>query len=206
MKKKVCKINIGRKKGTGFFCKIPFPNDKNLLSVLITNNHVIDELILKNEKKIKVFINKEKKEIELENRIKYTNEEYDITIIEIKNKDKIEDYLELDNDIINSDNESYIGESIYILHYQGSENIRVSYGIKKEENKENEYEFNHLCCTEKGSSGGPILNIKNNRVMGIHRAGKKGEEYNIGLYMKYGIKEFINNNIKLDLSRKKNRR
>ena len=39
--------------------------------------------------------------------------------------------------------------------------------------------------------------------MGIHRAGKKGEEYNIGIYMKYGIKEFINNNIKLDLSRKK---
>ena len=61
MKKKVCKINIGRIKGTGFFCKIPFPDDKNLLSVLITNNHVIDELILKNEKIIKVCINKEEK-------------------------------------------------------------------------------------------------------------------------------------------------
>ena len=37
MKKKVCKINIGRKKGTGFFCKIPYPDNNNLLTVLITN-------------------------------------------------------------------------------------------------------------------------------------------------------------------------
>ena len=37
MKKKVCKINIGNKKGIGFFCKIPFPDINNLLPVLITN-------------------------------------------------------------------------------------------------------------------------------------------------------------------------
>ena len=43
----------------------------------------------------------------------------------------------------------YIGESIYILHYPGSENIRVSYGIIKEENKVKEYEFNHLCWQKK---------------------------------------------------------
>ena len=94
----------------------------------------------------------------------------------------------------------------YILHYPRNKDIiRVSYGIIKEENKEEKYEFNHLCCTEKGSSGGPILNIKNNRVMGIHIAGKIGDNYNIGLFMKYGIKEFINRNInnkiKIDLSR-----
>ena len=29
MKKNVCKIKIGKKQGTGFFCKIPFP-DKNI--------------------------------------------------------------------------------------------------------------------------------------------------------------------------------
>ena len=57
MKKKVCKINIGRKKGTEFFCIIPYPNENNLLSVLITNNHIIDELILKNKKKLSISIN-----------------------------------------------------------------------------------------------------------------------------------------------------
>ena len=45
MKKSICKILLGKKKGTGFFCKIPFGN--NLLPVLITNNHIIDEIILK---------------------------------------------------------------------------------------------------------------------------------------------------------------
>ena len=33
-------------KGTGFFCKIPFPNNNHLLPVLITNNHVMNELYL----------------------------------------------------------------------------------------------------------------------------------------------------------------
>ena len=47
MKKKKCKINIKNKKGIGYFCKIPFPNENNLLSVLIINNYIIDELILK---------------------------------------------------------------------------------------------------------------------------------------------------------------
>ena len=38
----ICKIypNNGVK-GTGFFCKIPFNN--NLLPVLITNNHILNE-------------------------------------------------------------------------------------------------------------------------------------------------------------------
>ena len=33
--------------------------------------------------------------------MKYTNEEYDITIIEIKNEDEINNYLELEENIIN---------------------------------------------------------------------------------------------------------
>ena len=155
MKKEVCKINIGKIKGTGFFCKIPFIDNNNLLPVLITNNHIIDENILK-KGKILLLINNEEKEIELENIIKYTNKEYDITIIEIKNKDKIENYLEIDNNKRN--NKLYIGESIYILNYSNKK-MKVSYGIIKEVNK---YEFDNLCYVEKYSSGGPIFNIENN--------------------------------------------
>ena len=33
----ICKIFQNEKKGTGFFCKIPFPDKYNLLNVLITN-------------------------------------------------------------------------------------------------------------------------------------------------------------------------
>ena len=48
MKSKICKIYLKNGNGTGFFCKIPFPNNK-LMPVLITNNHVIDKEILNNE-------------------------------------------------------------------------------------------------------------------------------------------------------------
>ena len=93
----ICKIYlINGKKGTGFFCKIPFNN--NLLTVLITNNHILNEDDIKVNSIIKLSINNEVKKIEIDNlRKKYTNpdETIDITIIEIKpNKDKIYNYLE----------------------------------------------------------------------------------------------------------------
>ena len=53
----------------------------------------------------------------------YTNEEYDITIIEIKEKDGIKSFLELDEDIISdiiknkNKNDKYKDESIYIIQY-----------------------------------------------------------------------------------------
>ena len=112
MKSNICKICIGKKIiGTGFFCNIPINN--NLFPVLITNNHIINESILKKETIISLLINNHSiKEIELDNRLIYTNIEYDITIIEIKEKDNIKDFLELDN--IKRNNKSYIGESISI--------------------------------------------------------------------------------------------
>ena len=46
MRKDICKIKIGEEQGTGFLCKIPFPNKDNILSVSITNNHVINADVL----------------------------------------------------------------------------------------------------------------------------------------------------------------
>ena len=99
----ICKIYLDDgKKGTGFFCKIPFNND--LLPVLITNNHLLNENDIDNNKTIKLSINNEVKEIEIDNsRKRYSNSDknIDITIIEIKpNKDGIDKYLELDEDDI----------------------------------------------------------------------------------------------------------
>ena len=59
--------------GTGFFCKIPFPDKDHMLKVLITNNHIINEDILyKKDAKISIFIKEEKKykELDLNDRIK----------------------------------------------------------------------------------------------------------------------------------------
>ena len=41
----ICQIKNMKGKGTGFFCKIPGENGEML--VLMTNNHLIDEEILK---------------------------------------------------------------------------------------------------------------------------------------------------------------
>ena len=118
MRNNVCKISLlDGTKGTGFFCKIPYDKNNNLLTVLMSNNHVINDDILKKKEKILISINNVKKEIELQNRIIYSNKEYDVTIIEIKEKsDKINNYLELDFNLI--DNMSYINyikESIYLI-------------------------------------------------------------------------------------------
>ena len=116
MEKNICKITIGENRGTGFFCKIPFPDKNNMLSVFITNNHVINKDILyKDDSKIEIDIMEENntKIINLNNRKKYTNEEYDITIIEIKDEDNINNYLELDDIIINN-----ILDEIDLNYYQ----------------------------------------------------------------------------------------
>ena len=75
-----------------------------MLKVFLTNNHIIkEELLYKEDEKIKIdiFEETEIKEINLNDRMKYTNEEYDITIIEIKKKDKIKNYLKLNEVLIN---------------------------------------------------------------------------------------------------------
>ena len=43
MERNICKITVGENQGTGFFCKIPFPDLNNMLSVFITNNHIINK-------------------------------------------------------------------------------------------------------------------------------------------------------------------
>ncbi len=44
MSNSVCKIVIGKKIGTGFLCLIPFPNIEHRLKVLITCNHVFNDI------------------------------------------------------------------------------------------------------------------------------------------------------------------
>ena len=97
----VCKVyNTDREFETGFFVKIPCKN--KMIPTLITCNHVLNKYNLHNENEIHFSLEKNKiiKSIKLNNKnIIYTNEELDITIIEIIEKDYRKDirFLELDN-------------------------------------------------------------------------------------------------------------
>ena len=80
MKKYVCKI-YNKKEGTGFFTKIPF-NDKEL-TVLITNNHIIGLDDIEEGKTITIFVGdgSSRRNIKIKDRITFTNEQLDVTII-----------------------------------------------------------------------------------------------------------------------------
>ena len=194
MKKCICKIENKIGNGTGFFCYIPYENKK--LEVMITNNHIINEEIIKNEKILKVTLNdnKEKKIINIEKRKIYTSIKYDTTIIPIiPEEDKINNYLEIDKEIFD-ENINIFNKSIYLLQYPrilDEQKASVSYGIIK--NIQDEYNIIHYCCTDYGSSGSPILRISNKKIIGIHKESISRYKYNIGTLLKYPINEYLNN-------------
>ena len=158
MKNCVCKIHKGKINGTGFFIRISYNN--KLYDLLVTNNHVLNEQDINTGKIISISLNNEQisKEIKIDsNRKKYTNKNLDVTIIEIKKEDNINNFLLLDDRILNKDiknyNNIYENESLYILNYINGKDMFVSYGILNniEDNK-----IIHKCNTDSGSSGSPI--------------------------------------------------
>ena len=201
MKKNVCKIILDQIQGTGFFCKIPFPDHSNMLPVLITSSHVInEEFFNKDDAKIVLEIkaNPNVKELNLKdkNRIKYANKKYDTTMIEIKPEDNISDFLELDDIIVddiildNNKNKILVDESIYILEYVNGE-LNYSTGILRNIDENNKILLRHTCGTGIGSTGSPILNVKTNRVIGIHLSKVMNKSYGLGTFLNYPLKEFI---------------
>ena len=190
MKNSICKIiKSYTEDATGFFCKIPY-KDK-LLPVLITNNHVLNEEDISNNKELKFTINNDEKEYSFfidNSRIKFTDSKLDVTFIEIKPRiDRINQFLD-----INPNLENYRKKSICILHYpDGTAN--VSYGLT---NGNNDFDLMHLCNTEYGSSGSPILLLDSLRVIAIHKGTPKRPDakYNLGILIKNAIESFNNTN------------
>ena len=192
MRNSICKIKMNQTNGTGFFCKIPYEN--KIMNVLMTNYHVLDEKYYNQNSLLNLFINDEKevKIINLKNkRITYFNKKYDLTLIELKENDKIpiNNYLELDDNLFKKEiNVYYENISIYVLHYPLGNKAAVSYGLS---NGINNYEINHTCSTEHGSSGSPILNLSNNKLIGIHKQGSKNFNYNLGTCLQFPLNDFF---------------
>ena len=107
--------------------------------------------------------------------------------------------MEIDQEIMKEGaNTSYIKESIYVLQYPEEKKL-VSFGILKDIMVDKNYNFRHLCCTNNGSSGSPIINLRNNKVIGIHKEADYKNNYNKGLFLNYPIKDFINEYIKNEI-------
>ena len=78
------KIHYFGEKGTGFFFQQNIPTIKyNNKYFLMTNNHVLNSECINNNDQLVIEYKNKEKIIPLNNRIKYTNELLDFTIIEI---------------------------------------------------------------------------------------------------------------------------
>ena len=201
MGKYICRID-GASMGTGFFCKIQVLNE--LIPVLMTNHHVIDDEFIQNKKHLPIYINNENKVLKINNDRKiYSSikDKYDIMIIRLKEEDKIKHFLEIDLDIFKPDSEyEYKNNSIYILHFPKGDKASYSSDIGIE--KVNKYDIKHTCNTELGSSGGPILSKLSNKVIGIHKGfidKINGKKFNIGTFLKFPLNELNNNSINIDI-------
>ena len=198
LQKSICKIK-GKLIGTGFFCYINYEN-KNI-PCLMTNYHILDDKYIKDNNKIEIIINDNKINIiiNIEDIIyKSKKDEYDLIIIKLKEGEeymKNINYLELDDNLFNKNSlKEY--ESIYILHYLNGQNASVSYGKDIIYDPNYKYDIQYKCNID--SSGGPILNLLSNKIIGIHKGyiqKNDGIKYNIGTLLKYPLKEINNNNL-----------
>lgn len=101
----ICKIEINNRHGTGFFCKIPSPQNKNeKIKVLLTCYHVLfDNKYDNNYQLVEIFYhieNQDKKALNLNNRKIWSDKKVDYMCIEILEEDNINDYLNIDENII----------------------------------------------------------------------------------------------------------
>ena len=187
LQKSICKIK-GKLIGTGFFCYINYEN-KNI-PCLMTNYHILDDKYIKDNNKIEIIINDNKINIiiNIEDIIyKSKKDEYDLIIIKLKEGEeymKNINYLELDDNLFNESSlKEY--ESIYILHYLNGQNASVSYGKDIIYDPNYKYDIQYKCNID--SSGGPILNLLTNKIIGT--------KYNIGTFLKEPLENIkIKNN------------
>ena len=169
---------------------------------MATNYHILNENYIEKNKNIEVTLNDDnkKKIIQIEkSRIIFSDENLDITFIQIKpKKDNIKHFLEISEDLMKKDNNilesKYRKKSIYIMHYPKGKNIKVSYGLIKNIEKD---KINHFCNTDNGSSGSPVLYLDNFKIIGIHCGYYLNQKLNKSSFMKAVLKkfnQFINNN------------
>ena len=198
MKKCICKID-GIRKGTGFFCKINYEN--KIIPVLMTNYRVISPYFFEYKKNLVISTTENRILININNNnILYSSpiDEYDLIIIKLnESKNEMDNYLEIDKHIFSNKSEkAYADESIYILHYPNGEKPSISFGYGFKQM--NDYKMQHLCNTENCSSGGPILSLSSNKIIGIHRRSIRrtnGGFINFGTFLKFPLNELNQNKI-----------
>ena len=186
----ICKVKSKGMYGTGFFCQIKFL-DNTFIKVLTTSYQILDDNYFKENNEINLIINNQARIINLKKKRKiYSNKDYDLTLVEIKDFDRISDCFELDENILSQENPKlfYENKTIYAIQYLNMEKASVSYGIF---NDLIDSEIKHTCNIKPGSNCSPILMSTNNKIIGISKVSEKND-INKGIFLKVPINEFKN--------------
>jgi hypothetical protein len=203
--KSICIINCDEGKiRNGFFCNIPVPlgyqNKNNCLefypSLIIINYSLKENDLL--EGKISNFTISIKANnlyysipIDKSRTIYSYSNTYNITIIEIKQTDGIDNklFLDIDNSIYNDNYESLSkNKQIYLVFNEIRNNMGYIKGKILSINNSN---IIYTCFLDKNYSGGPILS-DNFKLIGIHKGFNEISNQYYGIFIKSIIDEFIN--------------
>lgn len=180
----------------GFLCEIPFPNNSNLLPVLITNNHILGEETIQIGKEIKFNLNDKPYKIKIDNSRKtFMDINNNIIIIEIKKEDNIKQFLKIDDDISNINQNQ---DQLFIIKYACKENEIESIKILNNMvnlNKDINFFF-YSCDREINPLGGLLFNSSSYTIFGMHKNKGSENSVNIGIPIKQIIIDFYKNTVK----------
>ena len=172
--------------GIGFFCYLRIRRKKKIPVLIINNCQTSGKKYIK---EINIFNNGINKKLQFGD-TKYIDKKNNLMIFEVKpNRNDKFNFLEPDNLIFNSNSEMfYCKESMYIFQNDNKfKNVYVSFGTI---NTVDESHFLYNTNLSSLIKGLPILNLYNNKLIGIHES-KCGHYYK-GRFLKYAFKEFLN--------------
>ena len=213
----LCLIKTENLEGLGFFCFIPYLQDKSisqcsqdlnkdkLQPVLITCNSILGLKDLKRGDNVKLIYKNEEKIIIIdESRHIYSNRIFDVTIIELKENEFPENiFLKLDDKIKDFDfdcdlKEYFENDEIYLIYNLNGKEPKYSLDKIKEVN---DILIKNYCSNENIPLGSPILNLETFNVIGIHQGKEEKTKYNTGkiLFPIYEYNKSKNNLKKIKL-------
>ena len=144
------------------------------------------------DNKLKIVNNNKIIEVDLNNKFKFIDENYNITIIDIgKNIYEINKYFNLNQNIFKYENDTK-ESTIYILYYSEDKKINISFGELKE--TENKTIFIFLNSKNNFPIGSPIFNSKTKGLIGYYKWYNNEKHYNEGQYFRYPLNNFIYEN------------
>ena len=74
-------------------------------------------------------------------------------------------------------------KDIYVIQYPGGKSSFQNGNV----NSIMDFNIYHNCATDEGSSGSPIIDLSNFRVLGVHKGKDKNSDFNLGTLINHPI-------------------